>query len=133
MINIKRLLTFFFLFGLAIYGSNCAEGGPIELFNKNTDSDSGKTVDNGKDPAANVPEEPETRKVDIKASSVTASLNPQFQFVLPTGNSGNPTSPHFDDFIDLWREHRYWNVPFSRERVLPEAAATLMLVPAETN
>lgn len=81
----KCLFTCFFLFGLTVFGPICAEGVPIESFNKSTDSDAGQTGDNGEDAAAIVPGEPDIRKVDIKATAVRARLNPQFEFVLPTG------------------------------------------------
>ncbi len=51
------------------------------------------------------------------------------QFVLPAGNSGNPLSPHFFDFFELWRNHKYWNVPFRYSRVKEQATSTLVLVP----
>lgn len=49
------------------------------------------------------------------------------QFVLPAGNSGNPMSPHFYDFNQLWQNGEYWNVPISNERVKANAVTTLRL------
>jgi len=51
-------------------------------------------------------------------------------FVLPAGNSGNPMSPHFFDFNQMWREGEYWNVSISYEKVKIKAVGTLILRPA---
>ena len=50
-------------------------------------------------------------------------------FVLPAGNSGNPMSPHFFDFNQMWQAGRYWNVPISQKRVKDKAASVLVLKP----
>jgi penicillin amidase len=50
-------------------------------------------------------------------------------FVLPAGNSGNPMSPHFFDFNQMWLEGKYWNIPISKDRVLAKAVNTLVLNP----
>ena len=49
--------------------------------------------------------------------------------VLPAGVSGNPASPHFADFIDLWKSGKYWIVPFSQNIVESQARTTLILNP----
>ncbi|MCK4461720.1 MAG: penicillin acylase family protein [candidate division Zixibacteria bacterium] len=49
--------------------------------------------------------------------------------VLPAGNSGNPMSPHFFDFNEMWRRGERWTVPFSRDKVLQRAVSTLSLQP----
>ncbi len=51
-------------------------------------------------------------------------------FVIPAGNSGNPMSPHFFDFNQMWQEGRYWNIPISEKRVKENAASVLILQPA---
>ncbi len=53
-------------------------------------------------------------------------------FVLPAGNSGNPMSPHFFDFNQMWQEGKYWNIPISKERVKAKAASTLILNPIDS-
>ncbi len=51
--------------------------------------------------------------------------------VLPAGNSGNPMSPHFFDFNEMWRKGERWNVPLSREKVFDRAISVLTLRSAE--
>ena len=48
------------------------------------------------------------------------------QMVLPAGNSGNPMSPHFIDFLEMWKSGEYWTVPLSKEAVY--AARTNLLI-----
>ncbi|MDF1545185.1 MAG: penicillin acylase family protein [bacterium] len=49
------------------------------------------------------------------------------EFVLPAGNSGNPASPYFSNFIDDWRQGKYWTVPSDYERVKAEAVSSHIL------
>lgn len=49
--------------------------------------------------------------------------------VLATGQSGQPTSPHYADMIDLWREGEQHPMLWTRRAVDAEAAATLWLRP----
>jgi penicillin amidase len=49
--------------------------------------------------------------------------------VLPTGQSGNPESPHFRDQLELWADGRHHPLPFSRAAVEGHAAARLTLRP----
>jgi len=51
------------------------------------------------------------------------------QMVIPAGQSGNPLSPHFFDFYDLWDKGEYWTVPFSREKVRERSITELKLIP----
>ena len=51
--------------------------------------------------------------------------------VMPAGVSGNPASPHFADFIDMWRTGERWVVPFSRALIVEQAASALILKPQE--
>ncbi|HEU5358080.1 MAG TPA: penicillin acylase family protein, partial [Gemmatimonadales bacterium] len=53
-----------------------------------------------------------------------------FSMTIPLGESGNPLSPHFDDFFGIHRDDGRWTVPFSRDSVLSRAASTLRLEPA---
>jgi penicillin amidase len=39
------------------------------------------------------------------------------------GQSGNPFSPHYDDFLGV----THWNVPFTRDKVFAQAKTTLHL------
>jgi penicillin amidase len=45
------------------------------------------------------------------------------------GQSGQPTSPHFDDVAKLWAEHKYFPLSFTQSAVHGNAEATLTLVP----
>ncbi len=45
------------------------------------------------------------------------------------GQSGNPLSPHYDDFLSMMASGETWNVPFSKEKVFARRVATLWLTP----
>jgi penicillin amidase len=45
------------------------------------------------------------------------------------GQSGNPFSPHYDDFLSMARRGEAWTVPFSHERVFAKKTALLTLTP----
>lgn len=47
--------------------------------------------------------------------------------VLPAGNSGNPASPHFMDFFEMWKNGARWNVPLSKGKVFEQRVETLIL------
>ncbi|MCI0577165.1 MAG: penicillin acylase family protein [Chloroflexi bacterium] len=49
--------------------------------------------------------------------------------VLPTGQSGHPFSPHYDDMIELWLNGQYHPMLFSREAVEAAARDHLVLRP----
>jgi penicillin G amidase len=49
--------------------------------------------------------------------------------VLPTGISGNPASPHWDDQFPLWIAGEHHPLPFTRPAVERAAVATLRLLP----
>jgi penicillin amidase len=49
--------------------------------------------------------------------------------VLPTGVSGNPASPHWNDQADLWLAGELHPLPFTRPAVEAAAVAALRLVP----
>jgi penicillin G amidase len=49
--------------------------------------------------------------------------------VLATGQSGQPTSPHYADMVELWREGDQHPMPWTRLAVDAEAVATLWLRP----
>ena len=56
---------------------------------------------------------------DIEAFTIHTNL----------GQSGNPFSPHYDDFLDIWRKGDRWIVPFTRDRVYARKASLLTLKP----
>ncbi len=45
------------------------------------------------------------------------------------GQSGNPFSPHYDDFLETMRSGNRWNVPFSRRKVFENSQSLLKLLP----
>ena len=49
--------------------------------------------------------------------------------VLPTGQSGNPASPHWNDQLPLWSAGEHHAMPFTREAVEAAAVSTLTLSP----
>ncbi len=49
--------------------------------------------------------------------------------IIPTGQSGIPASPHYDDLAPLWLEGRYHPLPLSRAAVDKIAEARLVLEP----
>ena len=49
--------------------------------------------------------------------------------VLPTGVSGNPASPHWNDQFPLWIAGEHHAMPFTRPAVEAAAVATLRLLP----
>jgi penicillin amidase len=53
------------------------------------------------------------------------------RFVLPSGQSGNPLSPHYADQHDLWRRGEGIPIAWSAERVAAAARTTLRLMPVE--
>ncbi|MGH7533891.1 MAG: penicillin acylase family protein [Gemmatimonadales bacterium] len=52
-----------------------------------------------------------------------------FSMTIPMGESGNPLSPHFDDFLTLHSAGGRWVVPFSRDSVESRAVSVLRLEP----
>jgi penicillin amidase len=51
------------------------------------------------------------------------------RFILPTGQSGHPGSPHYDDMMESWRKFEYRPLPFSRRAVEATVSETIALVP----
>ncbi|MGH2719989.1 MAG: penicillin acylase family protein [Actinomycetota bacterium] len=51
------------------------------------------------------------------------------RFVLPSGQSGNPLSPHYDDQLPLWRSGRSIPVAFAEHEVERAAVDVLQLLP----
>ena len=50
-------------------------------------------------------------------------------FVISTGQSGNPLSPHYEDYATPWRDGRYLPMLTDRATVEENALATLVLTP----
>lgn len=49
-------------------------------------------------------------------------------FILPTGQSGHPASPHYADMVSAWRTGEYRSLPFSPRAVRDQAEETIQLV-----
>lgn len=75
------------------------------------------------------------------SKSFRAHVGPSMRFVLDwsdvdaftltgaLGQSGNPLSPHYDDFLPMMLRGEPWNVPFSREKVFASKKSMLTLTP----
>ncbi|PIE90476.1 MAG: hypothetical protein CR997_05905 [Acidobacteria bacterium] len=55
-----------------------------------------------------------------------------FVINLPMGQSGNPFSPHYDDFLAYDTREVRWILPFSKEKVQEKAQHKMILMPLET-
>jgi penicillin amidase len=78
---------------------------------------------------------------DDATKSFRSRVGPSMRFVLDwcdvdaftisgaLGQSGNPFSPHYDDFLSMMQHGERWNVPFTKERVVARADSVLRLVP----
>jgi penicillin amidase len=76
-----------------------------------------------------------------ESKSFRTNIGPSMRFVLDwadvdaftltgaLGQSGNPFSPHYDDFLPMAQRGDAWNVPFARERVYVKKASVLTLTP----
>lgn len=54
-----------------------------------------------------------------------------FSIILNLGQSGNPFNPHYDDFLDLWKNGKTWMVPFSKEKVYESKEHLLKILPSD--
>ncbi|MGN6182584.1 MAG: penicillin acylase family protein [Thermoanaerobaculia bacterium] len=73
--------------------------------------------------------------------SFRARVGPSMRFVLDwadvdaftlngaLGQSGNPFSPHYDDFLSMMQHGETWNVPFTKEKVFAKKESVLWLEP----
>ena len=52
-----------------------------------------------------------------------------FRIITNLGQSGNPFSPHYDDFLNVMQSGEQWNVPFSREKVFAKRKSMVTLMP----
>lgn len=78
---------------------------------------------------------------DEKTGRFRTHLGPSMRFVLDwadvdaftlnatLGQSGNPFSPHYDDFLPSARTGEPWNVPFAKEKVYAKKKSLLKLIP----
>lgn len=76
-----------------------------------------------------------------ESRSFHTSIGPSMRFVLDwsdvdaftltgaLGQSGNPFSPHYDDFLDMARRGESWTIPFTREKVEARKVSSLTLIP----
>ncbi len=51
------------------------------------------------------------------------------RFIIASGQSGNPLSPHYDDFAERWRDVRYVRLAGSRDALAADGVGVLKLVP----
>ncbi len=80
-------------------------------------------------------------RFDTTTRSLAVTTGPSMRYLLDwadvdgftmsrhLGQSGNPLSPHFDDFLAPHLAGEPWPMPITRERVLARAVTTLRLVP----
>ncbi len=54
------------------------------------------------------------------------------RYIIATGQSGNPFSPHYGDMLDRWRAGEFVTIGGNREDVRRQAANTLTLMPSRT-
>jgi penicillin G amidase len=78
---------------------------------------------------------------DDESKSFGAHVGPSMRFVLDwadvdaftltgaLGQSGNPLSEHYDDFLPMMLKGEPWNVPFTREQVFAKSESVLTLTP----
>jgi penicillin amidase len=58
-----------------------------------------------------------------------AHVDDQGGFVIPTGQSGIPFSPHYRDQTEMWRTGRLWRIPLDREKSEARAVHRMTLRP----
>jgi penicillin amidase len=74
-----------------------------------------------------------------KHNKLETKVGPSMRFILDwsdvdgftintnLGQSGNPFSPHYDDFLEMWHKGERWNVPFSKDKVYANKKSLLIL------
>ncbi len=50
-------------------------------------------------------------------------------WIMPTGESGHPLSPHYRDMTDRWRNIQYTSMPWNQANIKSSAASMLLLQP----
>jgi len=58
-----------------------------------------------------------------------ADIDGQGGFVIPTGESGVPTSRHYRDQTPMWRTGRLWLIPLDRQRAEARVVSRMVLRP----
>jgi penicillin amidase len=58
-----------------------------------------------------------------------ADVDGQGGFVIPTGESGVPTSRHYRDQTPMWRTGRLWLIPLDRQRAESRRVSRMVLKP----
>ncbi|HEU0052291.1 MAG TPA: penicillin acylase family protein, partial [Longimicrobium sp.] len=58
-----------------------------------------------------------------------AAVDDEGGFVIPTGQSGVPTSRHYRDQTPMWREGRLWRIPLERGKAEARAVGRMTLTP----
>jgi penicillin amidase len=58
-----------------------------------------------------------------------ADVDGEGGFVIPTGQSGVPTSRHYRDQTPMWRTGRLWRIPLERQRAEARRVSRLVLKP----
>jgi penicillin amidase len=58
-----------------------------------------------------------------------ADVDGEGGFVIPTGQSGVPTSRHYRDQTPMWRTGRLWRIPLDRQRAESRRVSRLVLKP----
>lgn len=58
-----------------------------------------------------------------------ADIDGQGGFVIPTGESGVPTSRHYRDQTEMWRTGRLWLIPLDRARAESRRVSRMVLTP----
>src|SRR5687768_14656333 len=78
---------------------------------------------------------------DEEKKQFHSNIGPSMRFVLDwsnldaftingaLGQSGNPYSPHYDDFLEMNQKGETWTVPFAREKVYAGKKSVVRLVP----
>ncbi|MDB4948075.1 MAG: peptidase penicillin amidase [Gemmatimonadetes bacterium] len=59
-----------------------------------------------------------------------ADVDGQGGFIVPTGQSGIPSSRHYGDQTPLWRTGRLWRIPLDRQKASARIVARMTLRPA---
>jgi penicillin amidase len=58
-----------------------------------------------------------------------ARMDDEGGFIIPTGQSGIPTSRHYQDQTPMWRDGRLWRIPLDRSKAEARTVARLTLRP----
>ena len=61
---------------------------------------------------------------------VKLAKEPQGWFIYPGGQSGNPGSPYYTNFVEPWRRGQYIPMTIDANKVQAESFCTLTLHPA---